>query len=393
MFKSLSTLSLLAASAMHMVAGQSTSSSEVATGIATAVLNLQGTKVIPDLFPASDLNLSAVLVQTFGSTSNMPGQQLSIEETAQQPTWSLQYSSSALENKTFTIMTLDPGAATATQGNVVRHFLANNVTLNGDQLVNTTVAIAGWFGPAPPPGSGLHRYTTLVFEQPSDFNAMLPDSLSHREEEIDLNFNLADYRSQTGLGSIVAANFFLCENSTAATTSVMPVATSSVAADQISSAASSVSVSAKWKMAVEVYADHALAGLVGFCCPQRIGRVERIGSERCEPVVAPWLRWHPGCMHLCWWRHPPLDSHPNPHLTTHSQQPSPLLPLCPLEPPLYRRLHDISFPAWISTGPPSLECVKVGITWFNAVRVARLEGGRRRERGEECYRSRHLGYC
>ncbi|UZJ57498.1 hypothetical protein CBS101457_006818 [Exobasidium rhododendri] len=244
MFRSLASLTLLAAASMQLVAGQATNQDTIASGIANVVLNLQGAHVVPDLIAASSLKLSALVMQSFGSTSNTPGQTLSIAQVANKPSWSLQYSSneaSAIQNSTFTIMTLDPGTATATVGNVVRHYLANNVSLTNGQLINTTASIAGWFSPAPPVGSGAHRYTTLVFEQPSNFN--IPDSLAHTNTTIDTDFDLATYISQTNLGSVVAATFFLCSNTSAGTTSVVPVSTTVVGSSAISSASSSASAS------------------------------------------------------------------------------------------------------------------------------------------------------
>lgn len=245
MFKSLSTLALLVAVATQQASSQMTSQSALSTGIATVMLNLQGAQVIPQLLSADSFKLSALLQQTFGSTSNNVGQSLSIAQVADAPTLALQYNSaqqSAIENASYTVMTLDPGAATATAGNVVRHYLANNVTLSNGQLQNTTQAIAGWFSPAPPAGSGIHRYTTLVFSQPSNFN--LPDSLAHYNATIDTDFDLSSYISQTNLGSVIAATFFLCSNSsTAASSSVVPVATTAVGSSAIQAAAATVSVS------------------------------------------------------------------------------------------------------------------------------------------------------
>lgn len=245
MFKQFSFSAILAAIAVQQAQSQTTSQASLSTGIATAMLNLEAAHVIPDLLAASSFKLSALVQQTFGSTSNNPGQTLSIEQVADAPTLALQYNSAeqtSIENSSYTVMTLDPGAATSTPGNVVRHYLANNVTLSNGQLQNTTQAIAGWFSPAPPAGSGVHRYTTLVFSQPSSFN--LPDSLAHYDATIDTDFDLASYISQTGLGNVIAATFFLCSNSsTAASSSVAPVSTTPVSPSSISAAAATVSSS------------------------------------------------------------------------------------------------------------------------------------------------------
>jgi phosphatidylethanolamine-binding protein (PEBP) family uncharacterized protein len=246
MFKSLSLSTMaLASIAVQQAHSQMVSQDVLTTGIATAMLNLEGAHVIPDLLPASSFNISALLQETFGSMSVNPGQTFSIEQVADAPSMALQYNSAeaaAISGAAYTVMTLDPGAATSTAGNVVRHYLANNVTLSNGMLQNTTQAIAGWFSPAPPPGDGVHRYTTLVFSQPSSFN--LPNSLSHYNATIDTDFDVSSYIKQTGLGDVIAATFFLCSNTTtSASTTVTAVSTTPVSPASISAAAATVSSS------------------------------------------------------------------------------------------------------------------------------------------------------
>lgn len=242
-------LAAAAAASAGLVAAQNASQSEINTGIATVLANLEGTRVIPNLLPESSFELKALLDETFDGTTVQPGQMLSVAAVADKPTWSLSFSSQAAESdifegKRFTVMTLDPGAASDQPRNVVRHYLANNLTLtsNSAELRNSTEPIAGWFSPAPPAGDGVHRYTTLVFVQGDDFE--LPDEYSQRNETIDLNFDVQSYIDEAGLGPVVAATFFLCQNddASAATTASGVVSTTEVPAATVSAVASSVSV-------------------------------------------------------------------------------------------------------------------------------------------------------
>lgn len=246
-------LALAMAASTSVSFAQSTPQDQINQGIADVMLQLQGARVIPNLISANQLQLRGVLNQQFDGKNVSVGQLVgSVDEVKSIPTWSVEYSSQASNsgqfvNANYTVMTLDPGAASEQPRNVVRHFLANNITLNTATggLKNTSKPIAGWFSPVPPPGSGVHRYVTLVFRQPQNFTSTLPASLQNRNETIDTNFNLAQYIQQTNLGPIVAANFFLLQNAdtSASVTASGVVSTTSVAPASISAAASSVSSS------------------------------------------------------------------------------------------------------------------------------------------------------
>ncbi|MCO5613912.1 hypothetical protein L7F22_068191 [Adiantum nelumboides] len=234
-----------------MTFAQSTPQDQINQGIANVTLQLEGARVIPNLISANQLQLRGLLNQQFGSSNVTTGQLVgAVDDVKSMPTWSVEYSSQASSsgqfvNASYTVMTLDPGAPSDQPRNVVRHFLANNITLNTATggLKNTSKPIAGWFAPAPPVGSGVHRYTTLVFRQPQNFT--LPANLQNRNETIDTNFNLAQYIQQTNLGPIVAANFFLLQNSdtSASVTASGVISTSSVPSASISAAVSSISSS------------------------------------------------------------------------------------------------------------------------------------------------------
>ena len=64
-------------------------------------------------------------------------------------------------------------------------------------------------GPGPAEGSGPHRYTILVYLQPSTFQA--PANLSAADTPLGTMF-LDSYVQESGLGNLVAANYFQVEN-------------------------------------------------------------------------------------------------------------------------------------------------------------------------------------
>lgn len=64
-------------------------------------------------------------------------------------------------------------------------------------------------GPGPAEGSGPHRYTILVYLQPESFQA--PANLSTAGTPLGTMF-LNSYVDDSGLGNLVAANYFQVEN-------------------------------------------------------------------------------------------------------------------------------------------------------------------------------------
>lgn len=64
-------------------------------------------------------------------------------------------------------------------------------------------------GPGPAEGSGPHRYTILVYIQPSTFQA--PANLSQAGTPLSTML-LNEYVTESGLGDLVAANYFQVEN-------------------------------------------------------------------------------------------------------------------------------------------------------------------------------------
>lgn len=246
--------SLLFAVSAFAATASAQSSASADSQIALAQLSLVGAKLVPNPIQQSYLALEAALQETFSNgTVDEPGTTLSVGTTAAAPTLKLiipDETKSRFNSSTkYTVLTLDPGAPVEpVSTKVVRHYLVNDVPVGSDGTLDLASGknVAGWFSTAPPLGSGTHRYATLVFRQPSNFNP--PSSLTTPDKNIVIDFKLSDYVSQAQPGPIVAATFFLQANDNEAsasgsTKSVSAVPTTSVASASVSQAASSVSAS------------------------------------------------------------------------------------------------------------------------------------------------------
>ena len=70
-------------------------------------------------------------------------------------------------------------------------------------------------GPGPASGSGAHRYTILMYAQPDSFSP--PSNLSTAGTPLGTMY-LHSYVSESGLGDLIAANYFQVENGVATVT-------------------------------------------------------------------------------------------------------------------------------------------------------------------------------
>ncbi|KAG9091488.1 hypothetical protein FRC06_000546 [Ceratobasidium sp. 370] len=91
----------------------------------------------------------------------------------------------------------------------VRHMFMGNLTLGGFSkhvsnsvvLTNETTAVNDYMSPAPPAGSGPHRYVALLYAQPSDFDCSFLDTSNRR------HFNITEFSERSGLGTPLAGTF------------------------------------------------------------------------------------------------------------------------------------------------------------------------------------------
>ncbi|KZO91675.1 PEBP-like protein [Calocera viscosa TUFC12733] len=83
-------------------------------------------------------------------------------------------------------LTVDPDAPSHSdpKNSPFRHFLQTDLWLSGKlsvelpyawKLENESAPLSPWYPPAPPPGSGPHRYVTLLYSQPDDLDLSFVD--------------------------------------------------------------------------------------------------------------------------------------------------------------------------------------------------------------------------
>ncbi|KAJ6547296.1 phosphatidylethanolamine-binding protein [Mycena capillaripes] len=189
--------------------------------------------IVPSLLPT--FTPGAVLSLAFSGSDATPGQALAEKDVGTKPVVTVSAFNASLTG-TYTIAMVDAdvvGAVYGTDG-VSRHWLENGVTVTDGTVSNaSSTAITAYAGPGPTSGSGPHRYVVLLYAQPSTFKA--PADLSAPVDGVH-KFDLNGYVKDSGLGDIVAANYFTVEVGTDATS--LP-ATSSVVTSTLASAAAS----------------------------------------------------------------------------------------------------------------------------------------------------------
>jgi len=115
-----------------------------------------------------------------------------------------------------------------------RHWLINSASVTGINVSLTSgVSVTKYAGPAPPAGSGPHRYVIMLYAQPDSFSA--PANLSQPNVGVSV-FDFPAYVKATNLGALIGANYFTVQEGLASV-SISP--TSAVVSATLPSAASS----------------------------------------------------------------------------------------------------------------------------------------------------------
>lgn len=103
------------------------------------------------------------------------------------------------------------------------HYWQPGVTFSANgTLVNMTEPIAFYQGPAPPPGDIAHTYVFYLFEQSAGFMpppAGNPFSQALVNEGMNrMSFNVGNLAKETGIGSLIAANYIMVQNTMSSAT-------------------------------------------------------------------------------------------------------------------------------------------------------------------------------
>lgn len=109
---------------------------------------------------------------------------------------------------------------TTTARSTLLHWFAPGVTLASNHSLQipanvTTLGGATYKSPSPPAGDIAHQYTWVLFNEPANFTipANLAANITSRS-----GFNLTLFAADTKLGTPIAANYMLVQNSNTTTT-------------------------------------------------------------------------------------------------------------------------------------------------------------------------------
>lgn len=197
-------------------------------------------ELVPELL--SSFEPSALLSVNFAGVGDVtPGQLLNKEQSAPTPTVTVTPGNDSVQlTGTYTVFMVDADVVNADLSKGVnRHWLVNGVKITDGKLSNASAtAITAYAGPGPAAGSGAHRYTIILYEQPSNFAA--PEGF---QEPIGVTpMDLPAYVKNSNLGALVAATYFRVEDgratASAAATSAVETSTLSVASSASSASAS-----------------------------------------------------------------------------------------------------------------------------------------------------------
>lgn len=133
----------------------------------------------------------------------------------------------------FSAILVDAGAVGSNATSQTLHWLINSIHVNttggAPYALNydNGTTITEYAGPAPPAGSGPHRYMLGLFQQPQDFTA--PQAYSQKNTAVG-PIDLAKYLSDSKLGTLVATNYFTVANgeSTVSLSQTQPVQSSTL---------------------------------------------------------------------------------------------------------------------------------------------------------------------
>jgi len=227
--------------------------------LATVKQQFVNAKIVPDVIPTfAPIGILDVSFIVNGSTVGLTdGEAIPKANVQTEPTVNFVGISSSTTK--YTLLQIDGNYVGSTNPQGLNlHWLQNDVAIDlSGGTSNTSAATIPYAGPAPAAGSGPHRYTILLYQQPSDFTAPSSPAPNSGVHEI----NLATYVTAAGLTGPLAGIYYTVEVGTAtvtveSTTAVNPstlsVASSTTPATGTGTATSSASATHTSGAAVKV---------------------------------------------------------------------------------------------------------------------------------------------
>lgn len=224
--------------ALALLSVVSSVSAHAASPLAVAVVveQFKNAKITPDVF--SGFNPSGLLTLNYSTTLGVPtvGQEVSRSNVTATPFIRIRGTEAAeataggpfnVTNIRYTVLCIDGNTAgSSNPAGYNLHYLENNLAYgeNHDHTVtlnSTGTPVVAYAGPAPPAGSGPHRYIWLAYPQSDSFTA---PSTPATGSSVAL-FNLTQYTSAANLGEPIAGTYFTVQEgavnaSVASTTAV-----------------------------------------------------------------------------------------------------------------------------------------------------------------------------
>ncbi|KAG0267014.1 hypothetical protein BG011_009762 [Mortierella polycephala] len=174
---------------------------------AEAALRKDG--IIPDVIDS--FHSKTMLTISYGENKDVAlGNTLAVPETQNPPQVSFQADS---PNDKYTLIMTDPDAPSRKEPSMreYRHWVVSNIFGTSDfqpAAVSQGTELTEYMGPAPPKGSGPHRYVFLLYKQtPSSNVSALSSPLTTQRQ----GFKAHQFTSQADL-ELVGANYFFAEN-------------------------------------------------------------------------------------------------------------------------------------------------------------------------------------
>ncbi|KAF8996427.1 phosphatidylethanolamine-binding protein [Cyathus striatus] len=168
---------------------------------------LSKSEIIPDIIPTSQ------------AQSNPPGEKIDRDTTLEEPDIKVTPLSDTVggEGKTYTLVMTDPDAPSRADPKFGewRHWVITGITFptskgkEGVIVHKPKASSTPYHPPGPPPGTGLHRYAFLLFEEPSGSITIHPDAAEYQAAfEKRRKWNAMNFAQHHGL-KLVGATFFL----------------------------------------------------------------------------------------------------------------------------------------------------------------------------------------
>merc|ERR1711941_166417 len=153
--------------------------------------------------PTKSRPMSSSYQDVLSSHLMQEGQELRPDQSASMPTvcWD------GDENDFHTLAMVDPDAPSRDYPKFGewRHWLVTNIP--GSQ-VNKGTVLAPYMGPAPPSGTGNHRYVFVVFKQKDQ----IPHETMHNEGKGRANFKIEQWAHKHGMTEPLAASYFIAKH-------------------------------------------------------------------------------------------------------------------------------------------------------------------------------------